>query len=233
MSRLIWDEPKDRLYETGISNVVLYKQNSSGEYPEGVAWNGVTTVTESPSGADETALYADNIKYLSLRAAENIGGTLEAYTYPDEWKECDGRRSPIKGLEVSQQVRKSFGLAYKTILGNDIDDNDYSYKLHLFYNLTAAPSERSYATVNESPEAITFSWTLTSTPINMPNGLKASALLTIDASKFTTEQELKNLHDLEDILYGKDADATAGTEATVARLPLPAEVLQVLSNQGN
>lgn len=233
MSRLIWDEPKDRLYETGISNVVLYKQNSSGEYPEGVAWNGVTTVTESPSGADETALYADNIKYLSLRAAENIGGTLEAYTYPDEWKECDGRRSPINGLEVSQQVRKSFGLAYKTILGNDIDDNDYSYKLHLFYNLTAAPSERSYATVNESPEAITFSWTLTSTPINMPNGLKASALLTIDASKFTTDQELKNLHDLEDILYGKDADATAGTEATVARLPLPAEVVQVLSNQGN
>lgn len=233
MSRLIWDEPKDRLYETGISNVVLYKQNSSGEYPEGVAWNGVTTVTESPSGADESALYADNIKYLSLRAAENIGGTIEAYTYPDEWKECDGRRSPVKGLEVSQQVRKSFGLAYKTILGNDIDDNDYSYKLHLFYNLTAAPSERSYATVNESPEAITFSWTLTSTPINMPNGLKASALLTIDASKFTTPQELKNLHDLEDILYGKDADATAGTEATVARLPLPAEVVQVLSNQGN
>lgn len=229
MSRLIWDEPKDRLYETGISNVVLYKQNSFGEYPEGVAWNGVTTVTESPSGADESALYADNIKYLSLRAAENIGGTIEAYTYPDEWKECDGRRSPIKGLEVSQQVRKSFGLAYKTILGNDIDDNDYSYKLHLFYNLTAAPSERSYATVNESPEAITFSWTLTSTPINMPNGLKASALLTIDASKFTTEQEIKNLHDLEDILYGTDADATAGTEATVARLPLPAEVIGVLS----
>ena len=195
---LSWDAPQDRLYETGIDRVVLYKQNSSGEYPKGVAWNGVTGITESPSGADESALYADNIKYLSLRSAEEIGGTIEAYTYPDEWKECDGRRSLVTGIEISQQVRKSFGLAYRTILGNDIDDNDYSYKLHLFYNLTASPSERAYATVNDSPEAITFSWELTSTPIPMPNGLKASALITIDAS----QADAAALANLEQILYG-------------------------------
>ena len=195
---LNWDAPADRLYETGIDRVVLYKQNSNGEYPKGVAWNGITGITESPSGAEETALYADNIKYLSIRSAETIGGTVEAYTYPDEWKECDGRRELAGGIEVSQQVRKSFGLAYRTILGNEIQDNDYSYKLHLFYNLTAAPSERGYSTVNDSPEAITFSWSLTSTPINMPNGLKASALITIDASK----ADATKLAELEQILYG-------------------------------
>lgn len=209
---LSWDAPKDRLYETGIDRVVLYKQDSNGEYPQGVAWNGVTGVTESPSGADESALYADNIKYLSLRSAEEIGGTIEAYTYPDEWKECDGRRDLVPGLEVSQQVRKAFGLAYRTILGNDIQDNDYSYKLHLFYNLTASPSERAYATVNDSPEAITFSWELTSTPIPMPSGLKASALLTIDASK----ADPTALANLESVLYGNAGTVsyTATQDAT-------------------
>ena len=195
---LNWDAPADRLYETGIDRVVLYKQNNSGEYPKGVAWNGITGITESPSGAEETALYADNIKYLSIRSAETIGGTIDAYTYPDEWKECDGRRELASGIEVSQQVRKSFGLAYRTILGNEVQDNDYSYKIHLFYNLTAAPSERGYSTVNESPEAVTFSWSLTSTPINMPNGLKASALIAIDASK----ADATKLAELEQILYG-------------------------------
>lgn len=228
---LDWDAPVDRLYETGIDRVVLYKQDSSGAYLKGVAWNGVTGVTESPSGADETALYADNIKYLSIRSAEQIGGTIEAYTYPDEWKECDGRRSLATGIEVSQQVRKSFGLAYRTILGNDIEDNDYSYKIHLFYNLTAAPSERAYATINDSPEAITFSWELTSTPINMPNGLKASALITIDASKADPEA----LAELEQILYGTPADTTADppVAAIDARLPLPEEVYDLFNTEGN
>ena len=211
---LSWDAPQDRLYETGIDRVVLYKQNSAGAYPKGVAWNGITGITESPSGAEETALYADNIKYLSIRSAETIGGTVEAYTYPDEWKECDGRRELASGIEVSQQVRKSFGLAYRTILGNEIDDNDYSYKLHLFYNLTAAPSERGYSTVNDSPEAITFSWSLTSTPITMPNGLKASALITIDASK----ADPTALANLEQILYGTAGEMqyVATTDATPA-----------------
>ena len=195
---LSWDAPADRLYEVGIDRVVLYKQTSDSTYPKGVAWNGVTTLTESSSGAEETKLYADNIKYLSIRSAEEIGGTIEAYTYPDEWKECDGRRSLATGVEVSQQVRKSFGLAYRTTLGNDVEDNDYSYKIHLFYNLTAAPTERSYATINDSPEAITFSWELASTPITMPNGLKASSLLTVNAA----EADPTKLAALEQILYG-------------------------------
>lgn len=199
-----WDKAADRLYETGVDHVVLYKQNSNGEYPLGVAWNGVTGITESTSGAEETKLWADNIKYLSLRSAEEISATLEAYTYPDAWKECDGRRTLATGVEVSQQVRKAFGLAYRTILGNEIEDNDYSYKIHLFYNLTAAPSERAYATVNDSPEAITFSWELSSTPISMPNGLKASALITIDAS---TADPTK-LAALESILYGNAGTVT-------------------------
>ena len=195
---LSWDAPANRLYEVGIDRVVLYKQTNDSTYPKGVAWNGVTTLTESSSGAEETKLYADNIKYLSIRSAEEIGGTIEAYTYPDEWKECDGRRSLATGVEVSQQVRKSFGLAYRTTLGNDVEDNDYSYKLHLFYNLTAAPTERSYATINDSPEAITFSWELASTPITMPNGLKASSLITINAA----EADAEKLATLEQILYG-------------------------------
>lgn len=195
---LTWDAPADRKYEVGVEKTVLYPQSSSSDYPKGVAWNGVTNITESPSGADETALWADNMKYLSIRSAEQIGATLEAYTYPDEWKDCDGRRTLAKGIEVSQQVRKSFGLCYRTVLGNDVEDNDYSYKLHLFYNLTASPSERAYGTINDSPEAITFSWELTSTPIPMPNGLKASALITIDASQADPEA----LAALETILYG-------------------------------
>lgn len=203
---LSWDAPADRLYEVGIDRVVLYKQSTDSTYPNGVAWNGVTTLTESSSGAEETKLYADNIKYLSIRSAEEIGGTIEAYTYPDEWKECDGRRVLAAGVEVSQQVRKSFGLAYRTTLGNDVEDNDYSYKIHLFYNLTAAPTERSYATINDSPEAITFSWELASTPVTMPNGLKASSLITINAA----EADPTKLANLEQILYG-----TAGTETYV------------------
>lgn len=211
MSRIVWDDPKDRLYETGIRNVVLYVQNENAEYPAGVAWNGVSSLSESPSGADETKIWADDMKYLSIRAAEELGVTLECYTYPDEFMECDGSRAMIPGVYVGQQVRKPFGLCYRTTLGNDIKDNDYSYKLHLLYNATASPSERGYQTINDSPETITFSYELSTTPINMPNGLKASALITIDASKFTTEQQLANLAALEAVLYGSD-----GTTSYVA-----------------
>lgn len=276
MSRIVWDDPKDRLYETGIRNVVLYVQNENAEYPAGVAWNGVSSLSESPSGADETKIWADDMKYLSIRAAEELGATLECYTYPDEFMECDGSRAMLPGVYVGQQVRKPFGLCYRTTLGNDIKDNDYSYKLHLLYNATASPSERGYQTINDSPETITFSYELSTTPINMPNGLKASALITIDASKFTTEQQLANLAALEAVLYGSDGTTSyvatedltpqAGktyytrsgsaepytyteftgsefaqgttyyekvtTGATTARLPLPAEVHQILSATG-
>lgn len=226
MSKIVWDEPKDRLYETGIRNVVLYLQDSTGEYPEGVAWNGVSSLSESPSGADENAIWADDMKYLSIRAAEELGATIECYTYPDEWAECDGSRTLLTGVIVGQQVRKPFGLCYRTTLGNDILDNDYSYKLHLLYNATASPSERGYQTINDSPEAISFSYELSTSPITMPNGLKPSALITIDASKFTTSEQKAALKALEDVLYG--TDGSDSTEGTVARLPLPAEVYTIL-----
>ena len=276
MSRIVWDDPKDRLYETGIRNVVLYVQDENAEYPAGVAWNGVSSLSESPSGADETKIWADDMKYLSIRAAEELGATLECITYPDAFMECDGSRALLPGVYVGQQVRKAFGLCYRTTLGNDIKDNDYSYKLHLLYNATASPSERGYQTINDSPETITFSYELSTTPINMPNGLKASALITIDASKFTTEQQLANLAALEAVLYGSDGTTSyvatedltpqsgktyytrsgsaepytytefTGSEfaqgttyyekvttgATTARLPLPAEVYQILSATG-
>lgn len=211
MSKIVWDEPKDRLYETGIRNVVLYVQDATGAYPTGVAWNGVSSFSESPSGADENAIWADDMKYLSIRAAEEFGATLECYTYPDEWAECDGQRALLPGVIIGQQVRKPFGLCYRTTLGNDILDNDYSYKLHLLYNATASPSERGFQTINDSPEAITFSYELTTSPIAMPEGLKPSALITIDASKFTTEEQKAALKALEDVLYGSD-----GTTSYVA-----------------
>ena len=215
MAKLVWDQVGEKTYETGTKMGVLYPQAAGGTYPLGVAWNGLTSVSESPDGGDANDIYADDIKYLVLRGVENFGGTIEAYTYPDEWKECDGRRTLATGVEVSQQVRKSFGLAYRTTLGNDVEDNDYSYKLHLFYNLTAAPTERSYATINDSPEAITFSWELASTPITMPNGLKASALITINAAEANAEK----LAALEQILYGsvsyeETEDATPQTGKT-------------------
>lgn len=222
MAKLSWDDVGKRLYETGVRNGVLYpyvtgdgtEQNPTG-YIKGVAWNGLTAVTESPSGADETALYADDIKYLSLRAAEEFGGTIEAYTYPDEWMECDGSAELATGVVIGQQPRKMFGLCYRTALGNDVANEDYGYKLHLVYGATASPSERNYQTINDSPEAITFSWEFTTTPVAV-TGFRPTALLTIDSTKI----DKTKLTNLEDALYG-----TADKDPY---LPTPDKVLALL-----
>lgn len=214
MPKLIWDQASERIYETGVSNGVLYPQDDNGLYPVGYAWNGLTGYTESPSGADETALYADNMKYLSIRAAEDIGATIECYNVPDAFLDIDGTRELIAGVRVFQQVRKNFGFVCKTILGNDVKDNDYSYKIHILYNGSVSPTERGYASVNESPDAMTFSYEVATTPIEMPNGLKASALIVIDASKFTTTEQQNNLKALEDVLFGADNTYAETTDAT-------------------
>lgn len=211
MAALTWDETGKRFYETGVRKGVLYVQDNAGTYPKGVAWNGLTAVTESPSGADSNPLYADDIKYLDLRSAEEFGATVEAYTYPDEFAECDGTAELAEGVTIGQQARKSFGLCYRTVLGNDINNDAYGYKLHLIYGATAAPSEKGYQTVNDSPEAITFSWELTTTPVNV-TGMKPTALITIDSTKADADK----LKALEAILYGSDDNEP--------RLPLPDEV---------
>ena len=219
MSKLIWDNTGERLYETGVKQAALYVQSTGGTYPKGVAWNGITAVTESPSGAEATALYADDIKYLSLVSAEEFGATIEAYTYPDEFAECDGSASIATGVVIGQQKRKTFGLAYKTTLGNDVDNNDYGYKLHLIYGALAAPSEKAYATINDSPEAITFSWEVTTTPVSVA-GYKPTAIVTIDSTK----ADKAKLAALETILYG--------TDEVEARLPLPDEVATLMKADG-
>jgi hypothetical protein len=211
MSRIVWDETTKRFYETGVKNGVLYPRDSLGAYPLGVPWNGLTAVTESPSGAEATPIYADDTKYLNLISAEEFGATVEAYTYPDEFAECDGSAELEPGVIVGQQTRKAFGLAYRTVLGNDVDGNDYGYKLHLIYGAIAAPSEKAYATINDSPEAITFSWEVSTTPVAV-TGLKPTASLVIDSTKVVPA----TLATLEDIIYG--------TGASDPRLPLPDEV---------
>lgn len=208
--KLKWDDSGHKLYETGIKQCVLYLQ-SNGTYPTGVAWNGVTGVTESPSGAEATPLYADDIKYLELRATEEFGATIEAYTYPDEFAECDGSASLVAGIYIGQQNRRSFGLAYKTTLGNDTELNEHGYKLHIIYGATASPSEKAYATINDSPEAITFSWEMTTTPVNV-TGHRPTASIVIDSTKVNPTK----LAQLEDILYG--------TDSANPRLPLPDEI---------
>lgn len=215
MAKLVWDAVGEHLYETGVRMGVLYPQSSDGTYPAGVAWNGLTGVTESPSGADATALYADDIKYLELRAAEEFGGTIEAYTYPDEWAACDGSAVPTNGVVIGQQPRTPFGLCYRTVLGNDTERDDHGYKLHLIYNATASPSERAYQTINDSPDAITFSWEFTTTPVNV-TGYKPTACITIDSTK----ADATKLAALEDMLYGGQ-----NTEAT---LPAPDTVINTL-----
>lgn len=215
MSKLVWDQTGERLYETGVKQGVLYVQEA-GAYPKGVAWNGLTAVTESPSGAEATALYADDIKYLNLMSAEEFGATIEAYTYPDEFGACNGESELATGVTIGQQKRKAFGLCYRTALGNDVDGNDHGYKLHLIYGAMAAPSEKAYATINDSPEAITFSWELTTTPVAV-NGFKPTASITIDSTK-VDEAKLKAL---EDALYG--------TESEEARLPLPDEIATMMA----
>lgn len=213
MTKLTWDGTGQRLYETGVDHGVLYIPNNAGVYDNGVAWNGLTTVTESPSGAESTALYADNIKYLNLISAEEFGATIEAYTYPEEFGQFDGSVSPSSGLILGQQSRRPFGLSYRTRLGNDIEGSDYGYKLHLIYNATAAPSEKAYGTINDSPEAITFSWELTTTPVYAGASYKPTAQIVIDSTKV----DQAALTALENQLYG-----TAGTDP---KLPTPEEVI--------
>ena len=220
MAKLVWDQVGERLYETGTDHGVVYPQDSNGAYPQGYAWNGLTAVSESPSGAEPTDLWADNIKYLSIRSAEEFGATIEAYTYPDEFAVLDGSAELTDGVMIGQQTRKAFGFSYRTRLGNDIQFEEYGYKLHLLYGCTVSPSEKAYQTINDSPEAITFSWEMTTTPVAV-TGYKPTATLTIDSSKFNTSEKRGYLQDLEDVLYG-----TASSEP---RLPLPDEVLRILS----
>lgn len=215
MSKLAWDQTGERLYETGVKQGVLYLPDEKGVYNTGVAWNGLTAVTESPSGAEATALYADDIKYLNLMSTEEFGATIEAYTYPEEFAECDGSASIATGVYIGQQPRKTFGMSYRTTLGNDTESNDYGYKLHLIYGAQAAPSEKAYATINDSPEAVTFSWEVTTTPVSVA-GFKPTASVTIDSTKV---DEAK-LAALEAILYGSDD--------TEPRLPLPDEVATLM-----
>jgi hypothetical protein len=165
MAKLVWDKSGERHFETGVNQGVLYPQDVAGAYPKGVAWNGLTAVTESPSGAEATAVYADNTKYLNLISAEDFGATIEAYTYPDEFGACDGSAELTAGVKAGQQGRKAFGLCYRTAIGNDIEGNDHGYKLHMIYGAMAAPSEKAYQTINDSPEAITFSWEVSTTPV--------------------------------------------------------------------
>lgn len=225
MSKIVWDELGSHLFETGVDHCVLYPVGANGAYPEGVAWNGITGVTQSPSGADETKLWADNIKYVSLRAAEEFGGTIEAYTYPDEFAECDGSATVVAGLRAGQQARKAFGLAYRTLIGNDTELDSHGYMLHLVYGATCSPSQRSYATKNDSPEAITFSWEFSTNPVNF-TGFKPTSYMEIDSTKFTSETDKAKLKALENKLFGTDAEgASAGTDPY---LPLPDEVASTL-----
>ena len=221
---LSWDKTGEKTYETGSKMCVLYPQKADGTYDNGVAWNGITGIDESPSGADPTDLWADDIKYLSIRSTEEFGFTIKAYTYPDEFGQCDGTASPVEGLKIYQQARKGFGLCYRTTKGNDTAYNDYGYILHLIYGATVNPSSRSYSTINDSPSAIEFSWEATTTPIAV-EGYRNTAVLTLDS----TIVPAAKMKAIEAILYG--TAATTGdtpTEEIPARLPLPAEIIDIL-----
>lgn len=221
MSRIVWHETGERRYETGVRMGVLYPMDPKlGTYPKGVPWNGLTSVTESPSGAEPTALYADDIKYLNLISAEEFAATIEAYTYPDEFMACDGSGIISPGVYVGQQTRQPFGLSYRTVLGNEIELENFGYKLHLIYGGTASPSDKAFGTINDSPEAITFSWEVATSPVNVP-GFKPTASLVIDSTKVDPIK----LAALEAILYG--SDETPGSEA---RLPLPAEIVSIFAS---
>lgn len=222
MPRIEWDKTGERLYETGTDRGVLYVAEGT-TYPAGVAWNGLTGVDESPSGAEANAQYADNIKYLELRSAEEFSATVTAYTYPDEFEQCDGSAEPVDGMYIGQQARKRFGLSYRTLIGNDVDGNEHGYILHLIYGATASPSQRSYTTVNDSPEPIEFSWEITTTPVNI-TGYKPVAHVRINSTKADSEK----LAVLESVLYGTDGEGNA--EGTTASLPLPDAVKYILTN---
>ena len=231
--KLVWDQTGERLYETGVSQGALYPIQTGGVYTTGVAWNGLSSITESPSGAEASAIYADNIKYLSLMSTEELGGTIEAYMAPDEFAECDGSKELAPGVYAGQQNRKKFGLAYKTLLGNDVDSNDYGYKLHLIYGCLASPSEKGYSSVNDSPEAISLSWEFTTTPVEITTQidgktLKPTSLLTFDSTKINAEK----LAALEEILFGKDPTTSGGDDGVEPRLPLPDEVIKIMTAEG-
>ena len=215
MAKLVWDEVGKRIYETGVDKGVLYVQDEEGAYGKGVAWNGLTAVNESPSGAEPTPLYADNIKYLELTSKEEYGATIEAYTYPDEFEACDGSAEIGEGVVIGQQSRKVFGLCYRTVKGNDVKNNDYGYKIHLVYGCKAKPAQKNYQTINDSPEAITFSWEVSTTPVEV-EGFKATATVTIDSTKVTSEK----LKAIEEALYG--------TETVEPKLLLPNEILAIV-----
>lgn len=219
MSKIVWDKTGERYYETGVEKGVLYPQ-VGGAYPKGVAWNGLTAVTESPSGAEPTALYADNIKYLNLMSNEEFGATIEAYTYPDEFAECDGSAELSEGVRVGQQTRKTFGMSYVTRKGNDTEGTDHGYIIHLIYGALAAPSEKAYATINDSPEAITFSWEVSTTPVEV-TGMKPTACVTIDSTKV----DAGKLATLEGKLYGTDEPSGEPT------LPLPDEIAIIFAGE--
>lgn len=220
MFNLQWDQIGERVYETGVKMGVLYPQKG-GMYPKGVAWNGLTAITESPSGAEPEPIYADDTKYLNLISNEEFGATVEAYTYPEEFGACDGSAEIGTGVSIGQQRRNPFGLCYRTTIGNDTDGSDYGYKIHIIYGAMASPSEKGYATINDTPEAITFSWELATTPVDVP-GFKPTASLTVDSTKVEKEK----LKILEEILYGKAAAEPA--EAIDARLPLPSEIIELV-----
>lgn len=216
MSKIVWDAIGEHTFETGVRNGVLYLKDAQGAYSTGVAWNGLTSVSESPEGAEATDLYADDIKYLTLMSAENFKATIEAYTYPVEFEECDGSATIANGVVIGQQSRKPFGLCYRTAIGNDTDGNEHGYKLHIVYGCQASPSEKQYSTINDSPEAITFSWEVNTTPVNV-TGKKPTATLIIDSTK----ADKAKLTALEDILYG--------SESVEPRLPLPDEIATLMT----
>ena len=217
MPKLKWDQTGERLYETGVDKVVLFPMESTGQYGQGVAWNGISAVNESPSGAEATPLYANNGKYINLISNEDFAATIEAFMYPDEFEECDGSKEIAPGVVIGQQKRKVFGLAYRTLLGNDVDGNDHGYKLHLVYGCLAAPSEHNHSTVNDSPEAGTMSWSVSTTPVEVADA-KPTATVTIDSTK----ADKAKLKKLEDMLYG--------TDQAESKLPLPAEVITLMKD---
>lgn len=222
MARLTWDETGTRRFETGVDRGVVYPYNSAtGQYDSGYSWSGLTSVSESPSGADANDLYADNIKYLTLRAAEEFGATIEAYNYPEQFAILDGTADLVSGVSIGQQSRGTFGFSFRSRIGNDTDGDAHGYMIHLIYGASVSPSERAYASVNDSPEAISFSWELSTIPVNV-TGFKPTAIVRIDSTKFTTEAAKQKLKDFEDILYGTNGDE--GATGTEPRLPLPDEV---------
>ena len=219
-AKVKWDQTGEHLYETGVNHAILYPYNTTSKaYDDGTAWNGITSIQESPSGAEATALYADNIKYLNLISKEEFGATVEAYTYPDEFAILDGSAEIATGVKIGQQSRGMFGLAYRTEIGNDVAGDEYGYKIHLIYGAKATPSEKQYQTINDSPEAITFSWTLNTTPVEV-KGAKPTAIVTIDSTKVNSTK----LTSFLEILEGKDPTTEGGNDGIAPRLPLPDEV---------